>query len=142
MVTIISSMDTSGGHQVKKEEVADFYCPASSLLLAGEQGLHLKESPRELTREPQRKVRLFSRGSLCSQASLVFILPLLTCSVICFLFRVTAASFVSVEIGTQFLNPLGPKSDQHQFSLNNISRLLRVKVMRINKLITNGGRTL
>ena len=127
MVTIISSTDTSGGHQVKKEEVADFYCPASSLILAGEQGLHLKESPRELTREPQRKVRLFSRGSLC---------------VICFLFRVTAASFVSVEIGTQFLNPLGPKSDQHQFSLNNISRLLRVKVMRINKLITNGGRTL
>ena len=32
----------------------------------------------------------------------------------------------------------GPKSDQHQFSPNNISRLLRVKVMRITKLITKG----
>ena len=34
------------------------------------------------------------------------------------------------------LNPLGPKSDQHQFSPNNISRSSRVKVMRITKFIT------
>ena len=34
-------------------------------------------------------------------------------------------------------NPLGPKSDQHQFSPNNISRSSRVKVMRITKLILN-----
>ena len=34
------------------------------------------------------------------------------------------------------INPLGPKSDQHQFSPNNISRSSRVKVMRISKLIT------
>ena len=37
--------------------------------------------------------------------------------------------------------PLGHKSDQHQFSPNNISRSSRVKVMRITKLITK-GRTL
>ena len=36
------------------------------------------------------------------------------------------------------LNPLGPKSDQHQFSPNNISRSSRVKVMRITKFITKG----
>ena len=36
------------------------------------------------------------------------------------------------------LHPLGYKSDQHQFSPNNISRSSRVKVMRITKLITNG----
>ena len=39
---------------------------------------------------------------------------------------------------TTSLNPLGPKSDQHQFSPNNISRSSRVKVMRITKLITKG----
>ena len=32
-------------------------------------------------------------------------------------------------------NPLGPKSDQHQFSPNNIHTLAREKVMRITKLI-------
>ena len=38
------------------------------------------------------------------------------------------------------LNPLGPKSDQCQFSPNHISRSSRVKVMRIiTKLITKGG---
>ena len=36
------------------------------------------------------------------------------------------------------VNPLGPKSDQHQFSPNNISRSSKVKVMRITKLITKG----
>ena len=36
------------------------------------------------------------------------------------------------------INPLGPKSVQHQFSPNNISRSTRVKVMRINKLMTKG----
>ena len=36
------------------------------------------------------------------------------------------------------VNPLGPKSDQHQFSPNIISRSSRVKVMRITKLITKG----
>ena len=36
------------------------------------------------------------------------------------------------------INPLGPKSVQHQFSPNNISRSTRVKVMRITKLITKG----
>ena len=35
-------------------------------------------------------------------------------------------------------NPLGTKSDQHQFSPSNISRTSRVKVMRITKLITKG----
>ena len=39
------------------------------------------------------------------------------------------------------INPFGPKSDQHQFSPNNISRSSRVKVMRMTKLITK-GRTL
>ena len=34
------------------------------------------------------------------------------------------------------INPLGPKSDQHQFSPNNISRSSTVKVMRITQLIT------
>ena len=38
------------------------------------------------------------------------------------------------------LNPLGPKSDQYQFSPNHISRSSGVKVMRIiTKLITKGG---
>ena len=38
------------------------------------------------------------------------------------------------------LNPLGPKSDQYQFSPNHIRRSLRVKVMRIiTILITKGG---
>ena len=37
-----------------------------------------------------------------------------------------------------FFTPLGPKSDQHQFSPNNISRSSRVKVMRIAKLIIKG----
>ena len=41
-------------------------------------------------------------------------------------------------LGTLFFNLLGPKSDQHQFSPNNISRSSRVKVMRITKLITKG----
>ena len=36
------------------------------------------------------------------------------------------------------INTLGPKSDQHQFSPNNISRSTGVKVMRITKLITKG----
>ena len=37
--------------------------------------------------------------------------------------------------GTDFrFNPLGPKSDQHQFSSIIISRSSRVKVMRITKL--------
>ena len=35
-------------------------------------------------------------------------------------------------------NPLGPKSDQYQFSPNDIVRSSRVKVMRITKLIING----
>ena len=34
--------------------------------------------------------------------------------------------------------PLGHKSDQHQFSPNNISRSSKIKVMRITKLITKG----
>ena len=36
------------------------------------------------------------------------------------------------------LNPLGLKSDQHQFSPNNISRSSRVNVTRITKLMTKG----
>ena len=36
------------------------------------------------------------------------------------------------------LNPLGPKSDQQQFSPNNIRKSSRVKVMRISKMITKG----
>ena len=38
----------------------------------------------------------------------------------------------------EVLNPLGPKSDQHQFSPNNSSRSSRIKDMRISKLITKG----
>ena len=38
----------------------------------------------------------------------------------------------------EVLNPLGPKSDQHQFSPSNISGSSRIKVMRITKLITKG----
>ena len=38
----------------------------------------------------------------------------------------------------RLFNPLGPKSVQHQFSPNNISRSTRVKVMRITKLMTKG----
>ena len=37
----------------------------------------------------------------------------------------------------EVLNPLGLKSDQHQFSPNNISRSSRIKDMRITKLILN-----
>ena len=33
-------------------------------------------------------------------------------------------------------NPLSPNSEQHQFSSNNIQRLSRDEVMRINKMIT------
>ena len=36
------------------------------------------------------------------------------------------------------VNPLGPKSDQHQFSSNNISRSSKIKLMRITKLIIKG----
>ena len=36
------------------------------------------------------------------------------------------------------VSSLGPKSDQHQFSPNNISKSSRVKVMRIGKMITKG----
>ena len=36
------------------------------------------------------------------------------------------------------VKPYGPKSDQHQFSPNNISRSSREKVMRITKLIIKG----
>ena len=39
---------------------------------------------------------------------------------------------------TFYVNPLGPKSDQHQFSPNNSSRSSRVKVMRITKLSIKG----
>ena len=39
---------------------------------------------------------------------------------------------------TVYFNTLGPKSVQHQFFLNNISRSTRVKVMRITKLMTKG----
>ena len=35
-------------------------------------------------------------------------------------------------------NPFGPKSDQHLFSPNNISRSSRVKVTRITKFIIKG----
>ena len=34
--------------------------------------------------------------------------------------------------------PLSPKSDQHQFSPNNIHTKSREKVVRINKMITSG----
>ena len=36
------------------------------------------------------------------------------------------------------LNLLSLKSDQHQFSPNDINTLLREKVMRMNKVITKG----
>ena len=34
--------------------------------------------------------------------------------------------------------PLSPKSDQHQFSPNNIHTKPREKIVRINKMITSG----
>ena len=34
------------------------------------------------------------------------------------------------------INPLGPKSDQHQFSPNNINTQSKEKVMRIDEIIT------
>ena len=34
------------------------------------------------------------------------------------------------------LNPLGPNSDQHQFSPNNINMLPREMVMSVNKMIS------
>ena len=40
------------------------------------------------------------------------------------------------------VNPLGPKSDQHQFSPNYISKSSRIKVVRITKLITKGRNAL
>ena len=40
------------------------------------------------------------------------------------------------------VNPLGPKSDQHQFSPNYISKSSRIKVIRITKLITKGRNAL
>ena len=36
----------------------------------------------------------------------------------------------------EYLNPLSPNSDQHQFSPNNIHMLPRKMVMRVNKIIT------
>ena len=39
------------------------------------------------------------------------------------------------EYNVLHLNPLGPKTDQHQFSPNNISRSSRVRIMRITKLM-------
>ena len=36
------------------------------------------------------------------------------------------------------INPLSPKSDKHQFSLNNINTQSRDKVVRINEKITKG----
>ena len=36
----------------------------------------------------------------------------------------------------QFINPLSPNSDQHQFSPNNIQRLSSATSMRINQMIT------
>ena len=36
------------------------------------------------------------------------------------------------------INPLSPKSDQHQFSPHNINALAKVKVMRFNKMIISG----
>ena len=37
---------------------------------------------------------------------------------------------------SQYLNPLSPNTDNHQFSRNNIHMLPREMVMRINKMIT------
>ena len=36
------------------------------------------------------------------------------------------------------VNPLSPKSDQHQISPHKINTSLREKVIRINKMITKG----
>ena len=43
---------------------------------------------------------------------------------------------VSICIWLLVVNPLSHKSDQHQFSPNNIHMLPREMVMRINKMIT------
>ena len=58
---------------------------------------------------------------------------------------ITKAMFTQVlshsfcqRILTYGFNPLVPKSNQHQFSPNNISRSTIVKVLRITKLITKG----
>ena len=50
-------------------------------------------------------------------------------------------NFGSKNLYEPCINPFRPKSHQHQFSVDNISRSSRVKVMRITKLITK-GRTL
>ena len=75
MVIIISSTDTSGGHQVKEEEVADFYCPAYSLLLAGEQAkVSIWESCRENSRESRRgKLACFLADSFARRQSGEFV---------------------------------------------------------------------
>ena len=36
------------------------------------------------------------------------------------------------------INPLSPKSDKHQFSLNTINTQSREKVVRINEIIIEG----
>ena len=41
-----------------------------------------------------------------------------------------------IKQGLTSLSPLSPKSDQHQFSPNNINTQLREKVMRIDEIIT------
>ena len=57
--------------------------------------------------------------------------------------QIFSSSHAREMLITSFLNinvfkPLGPKSVQHQFSPNNISRSTRVEVMRITKLMTKG----
>ena len=37
------------------------------------------------------------------------------------------------------VNPISPKSDQHEYSPNYINTLPREKVRRINQMINNGG---
>ena len=60
----------------------------------------------------------------------------------CITFNTTLGIFgstcIKCEKNLQYfdINPLSPNSDQHQFSPNNIHRLLRAKSMKINKMIT------
>ena len=51
-------------------------------------------------------------------------------------------SFARPFAASFHINPLSPKSDQHQFSPNNTNTLSKEKVMRFNKMIRNSEKML
>ena len=70
----------------------------------------------------------FSFGTLVRTA---FLLPS------SFLFSLLIHSDAAWRPCTNFLNPLRPKSDKHQFSPKNINAQSKEKVVRINEIITH-----